>query len=123
MEGEAAAHRLRQARVLTALPGEGQERGDAERGVADVVDTVGVFQIALGREPGQGLSGDTGEDGVVGLRGVREVVQGAELAREVHGCQPFMPEVAMPSTSLFWKMRKQMRVGRRASVDMANIAP
>jgi hypothetical protein len=34
-----------------------------------------------------------------------------------------MPEVARPSTSLFWKMRKQMSVGRRASVDMANIAP
>ncbi len=92
MEGEAAADRFRQSRVLAPLPGEGEQRGDAERGVADVVDAVGVFEAALGREAREGLLDDVGEHGVVRLRGVRQVVQRAALVREVHGDQSFMPE-------------------------------
>ncbi len=82
-----------------------------------------MFEAALGGEPGQGLLGDVGEDGVVGLGGVGQGVERGALVEEVHRGQPFMPEVAMPSTSLFWKTRKQIRVGASAMVDMANIAP
>lgn len=123
MEGEAAADRLGQPWVLGAVPGEREQGRDAERGVADVVDGGRVLQVALGGEAGQGRLGDGGQHGVVRGRVVGEVVQLAALVGKMHGIQPFMPEVAKPSTSLFWKMRKQMSVGRRASVDMANIAP
>lgn len=84
MEGETATHPLRQPGILRALPGERQQRRHAERGVADVVDRVGVFEIAVRGDAGQGLLGDVGEDGVVCLGGVRQVVQRAALVREMH---------------------------------------
>ncbi|CAM5270821.1 hypothetical protein SVIOM74S_00790 [Streptomyces violarus] len=69
--------------IAARVEGQGERR--LFRGVADVVDAVGVFQVALRRHAGQGLLGDVGEDGVVRLRGVGEVVQRAALVREVHG--------------------------------------
>ena len=37
--------------------------------------------------------------------------------------QPLMPELAIPSTSDFWKIRKMMVIGTRDRVDIANMAP
>jgi hypothetical protein len=52
-----------------------------------------VLEVALRGDPGEGLLDDVGEDGVVRLGGVGQVVERAALVEEVHGDQPFMPEM------------------------------